>query len=1256
MRTAHFRRRRTSLAAELSCVLIVVPVLASVAQAYDGPRVVTSRPAITEARRDAAHVIHVAPPRESLPAPGEGVESGDAGEKLAYRNALGKNLIELRENFLLADDLATRAGNGSELRRYRIWVTGEADPADGTAGPYTLEFGLYDICPGANGPGSAQPIPGTSGTVSIVDPAQVGELVEIEFVAEPGVAIPTSVWFGVSSSRDNVGILAGSPAEHGFTDDALDYPGYACAASLGGYPTNAHASVNLELFVNADAQDVFIAYRNIGNVSRAEPGHNAGVRLADDVELVIDSCNIASYEVGVRGRASYQFDLRRLVDEPPLEGTTGSRSNSTEPGFVLVRKNLDSPVPVTSPRMFVTMGMNTSVGGWTLPGQNATSGKLPTVGESSHTFLKKSGDGEFVETAPRDGSEGSFYIVIYCEGDPPIGACCDMVETDEVGDAVCRDVAEVNCNWPPRRTSLDPTWRQGVSCSVCDGGENAGLACQSDEDCAGGTCIDNEAFFPRVCGQSACCLPEGGCENLTKNECDAVEPLRFTRLWQRGRFCASQGQRCPSVVCIGRCGDCIEPRPRFCNGGTRNGEDCSSDAECPGSGNNGLCELSDFTCIGGARDGAFCEGDRDCLEAFCDFQRGCDAPLCCTEVCGMDSFCCTDEWDEVCAQRAADTCGLLPEFDRCASGDGFDGARRVEIGGFFIRRLNSNAESSTFEPGFCCHTGDVRRCIGGGPPTEGDPCVSQDDCDGFCPPTDETPGAQAAVTVWFKFTVPEAQGPADPATISLKLSTCGSNSPADDSLMQVFEAPRSDAGVCARAGELPDGTPCTLSTDECSFDMECQAVRVECSVSAQDCPNDLACVPDLENECGHLVTIGCNDDAGELCPSRPRNSVLCLDQLERGRTYYVMLGVKDDGNETPYGDYRLDLIPVFACPAGETPENDYCARAADITEGEHPLDVSAASPGCTLGTDPACRGNAATPDVWYRYTAPRTGCVSIETCSDAAPAAGVTVFDGCDCPATSATPTPAADRFPLACEGDAPAGCLFGTSIQRIPVTSGQCLLIRASRYVPTADVATLSIGFEDHECVTQNTCCPSDGIEWLWPPDGAIDARDPFRNPGPDGFSGITEILIRSPLPLREECWQITETEPAEPNEPLTIPAAPPNAIRSITHEGDDNYRIALDRPITPGACTTLTYAVEEGAEASARFCALPGDVGGNGCTGPPDIVALIDALNGKKSPPFGTLSGNCDGNSATGPSDISCIIDLMNAGWLGVCLPPSE
>ena len=61
-----------------------------------------------------------------------------------------------------------------------------------------------------------------------------------------------------------------------------------------------------------------------------------------------------------------------------------------------------------------------------------------------------------------------------------------------------------------------------------------------------------------------------------------------------------------------------------------------------------------------------CPGEGDCFAA--NGTPGCDAEACCNIVCDADSFCCESEWDEACAQQAADLCGSIP----CDSGGAVD--------------------------------------------------------------------------------------------------------------------------------------------------------------------------------------------------------------------------------------------------------------------------------------------------------------------------------------------------------------------------------------------------------------------------------------------------------------------------------------------------------------------------------------------------------------------------------------------------------
>jgi hypothetical protein len=51
-------------------------------------------------------------------------------------------------------------------------------------------------------------------------------------------------------------------------------------------------------------------------------------------------------------------------------------------------------------------------------------------------------------------------------------------------------------------------------------------------------------------------------------------------------------------------------------------------------------------------------GAGDCCVA--DTTQGCDDAACCEAVCAIDGYCCDVQWDEFCAQRAVDTCGICP--------------------------------------------------------------------------------------------------------------------------------------------------------------------------------------------------------------------------------------------------------------------------------------------------------------------------------------------------------------------------------------------------------------------------------------------------------------------------------------------------------------------------------------------------------------------------------------------------------------------
>ena len=129
-------------------------------------------------------------------------------------------------NVLVADDIVLAAVSGCELDRYVIRVTGNAD-GDGVGG-YTVSAALYPTCPGAGG---TTPIPGTECQATFQD----NGIKEVTCPAPPGVLLEQNMYLGISFDRLHCGIAVGAPATKGFSADTLDFPGFACRATLGGY-------------------------------------------------------------------------------------------------------------------------------------------------------------------------------------------------------------------------------------------------------------------------------------------------------------------------------------------------------------------------------------------------------------------------------------------------------------------------------------------------------------------------------------------------------------------------------------------------------------------------------------------------------------------------------------------------------------------------------------------------------------------------------------------------------------------------------------------------------------------------------------------------------------------------------------------------------------------------------------------------------------------------------------------------------------
>jgi hypothetical protein len=1347
------------------------------------------------------------------------VATGDDDEgDLAYLNVNGRFVNSLRANELVADDLTLRVRKGCKLRRFSFQVSGRADPA-GIGGPFRVFYSIYNTCPNAGG----SIIGGVTGLVDFADDAPR----EVEVVVPGDVNLPrTTIWLAVRFNRDNCGVVLGSPALTGYSTDVYDFPLLNCNGNIGGFPSFPHASFNAKVYTDAACDDAYPGYRNI---APGEAGHSFGsnVRYADDLEFNVQTCDLIGYEIGVKGQASYSVDLRRDAGGLPGSVITGTNTSfpSAGPNIQIFTYVIDPPIRLTGApnKVWMTVKPNTGTGKWIRTGRNAQ------VGNTAFGLARELEGGSWVAAFPADEEavHGGYYAVLTCANAPPTGACCDMFVTDALGDSVCRTVPQMNCPFPPRGTLLRPAWAQGVACRVCDGGCNDGAACDDDKDCVGagadgdcfdefcvggcndneacfndddclgamdGTCVDNDPFLV-PCGKAACCTPQDTCIDLTRRECNAVEPPFRPRQWQGGLYCGDGTQRCPDSACLARAGECTEARERICNRGDNDGAACFSDLDCRATcfvnvcqggcraglgcttnaqcNCDGVCNVTDPNdprCVGGAREGEFCDPDHadlDCRGSFCESFPGCRDPDCCTNVCdfapGPDLFteyCCQVEWDLQCAELARNPalnlCPGLPDAnDTCAPAARTVGAQHIDVPGVAISGANSTRDIAN-DPGACCHQG--RRVCSAGC-REGMQCMIDSDCPGSQPGTcgvnntcsggcragqscssdanclgapigtcvlPEQPEPRGPVygTHWYTFTIPPAQSPEDPETISLQVDTCQTpNDPATwDSMVEVFSIVDSDRGRCVGLGRCDDLTVCSVSANDCADASQCRAAPIACSLAADNCPLGAECEFDLVAACNRttsMAVIGCNDDAADGCGggNRTRLSKLCLSDLAREQTYIIMVGGKRDTDIqlSPPGnvvDYRVTLTPVQSCTVqggGDAVTNDYCRRAANLpfhptNEILRPFDLDEVTWDCEP-QDLQCASMR--NDVWYRYRPDFNGTATFEACGPDDPTTPNTclaIYDGCECPPLLGP------AMTCGCLNLGNPQCTLGSKAE-VDVLGGHCYTVRLTDDRGSRGEGTLSIQFDQGDCNgngTPDNCeiscgepegpcdvpncgtaedcngntipdscdiliaeggscdpaqrldcsrdrnmdgrpdecpnCPVGVVEFLDPPDGVIAAGYP-ADPGTCAAAGVDTFVVTGPTGAEPVCWRICETDDT----------GSLNFVIGAVENPAGTYTITTARPMTPGACTTISYTDNSNVTTTASFTAHPADANADGVANGDDISFLLDVLMGAEIAQWGSYSTDVDLDGASIFPDLLGLIDLLDGNgpcfgeWLG-------
>jgi len=494
-----------------------------------------------------------------------GSTAGVAGERLIYSNTRGTFPGSLGAGRLVSDDIATTAAPGCKLRRLEFPVVGKVDP-NGLGGPYSVTFAIYSSCPYSVPIGSRPGLilPGSESQIDFPDDAPR----LISFIPATDVPLPTNFWFGVKFSRNNAGVVMGAPPDEGFSADSFDFPQFACSANLGGFPEDPHGSFNLQIFGDSECAHAFAGYKNHRpNNFTFNPGAN--VFFADDIQLGVGECRMIAYEVTIKGPGFYTFQIRNSCDGAPTPGTEKSLSIPSGTDTAIARFNLAEAVPLPQNFWFASTVSNIAAG-VVITGQRATIGRT----EDLIGFVGETGECHIIDVLG-SGRHAAFDLSITCAGQPPTGACCDMVFTDDQGEAVCREVPQMNCPWPPRYSTLQPPWAEGASC-------------------------DSDPFaFP--CGSSACCTLEASpdliCRNLTKNECEAAPSIGDYHSWQKGGYCGVGEQDCPEF-------------PMACR---ESDEDCFLAHDTPGCENELCCA---GICLTFGPAGAFCcevEWDQNCV-------------------------------------------------------------------------------------------------------------------------------------------------------------------------------------------------------------------------------------------------------------------------------------------------------------------------------------------------------------------------------------------------------------------------------------------------------------------------------------------------------------------------------------------------------------------------------------------------------------------------------------------------------------------
>lgn len=183
----------------------------------------------------------------------------------------------------------------------------------------------------------------------------------------------------------------------------------------------------------------------------------------------------------------------------------------------------------------------------------------------------------------------------------------------------------------------------------------------------------------------------------------------------------------------------------------------------------------------------------------------------------------------------------------------------------------------------------------------------------------------------------------------------------------------------------------------------------------------------------------------------------------------------------------------ITCPP---PENDFCNNAISITGNSVLIDTRGAE---TDGPNESPSCPTPNQDIWYTYTANCDGALSLSLCGSTNFDATIAVYDGCGCSPSLGTR--------LGCDDDG-CGTPAGPPSLTIPVTNGQCVLIRVGGNGSTTGTGTLHVN-----CIPsgQGACCHVDLT-------CEVALASACQSPG-DQFTPGISCAIASCAPPHDDC-----------------------------------------------------------------------------------------------------------------------------------------